>query len=35
MQLGIIHDAAAQKAESAGLQVVMDRCIKTEHQARR
>ncbi len=32
MQLGILHDAAAQKAQNAGLQVVMDRCMKVEHQ---
>ena len=31
MQLGLIHEAAAQQARDAGLQVVMDRCIKIEH----
>lgn len=31
MQLGIIHEAAAQKARDAGLDVVMDRCVKIEH----
>jgi predicted CoA-binding protein len=32
MQEGVVHPEAAQKAEKAGLQVVMDRCIKKEHQ---
>ncbi len=31
MQEGIVHEASAQKAESAGLKVVMDRCIMVEH----
>lgn len=31
MQEGIINEQAAQKAIEAGLQVVMDRCIKTEY----
>jgi len=31
MQLGLAHNAAADKARAAGLQVVMDRCIKIEH----
>ena len=30
MQLGVRHDAAAAKAEAAGLQVVMNRCPKIE-----
>ena len=31
MQLGIIHEGAAEEARKAGLEVVMDRCIKIEH----
>ena len=31
MQLGLIHEGAARRAKDAGLQVVMDRCIKIEH----
>ena len=31
MQLGIVHEEAARKAESAGLEVVMDRCMKIEY----
>lgn len=31
MQLGIANNAAADKARSAGLQVVMNKCMKTEH----
>ena len=31
MQLGIVHEEAAQKARDAGLEVVMNRCIKIEY----
>ena len=32
MQEGVTHEEAGEKAEKAGLKVVMDRCIKKEHQ---
>jgi predicted CoA-binding protein len=31
MQLGIVHEEAAARARQAGLEVVMDRCVKIEH----
>ena len=34
MQEGVIHQKAAEKAEKAGILVVMDLCILKEHQAR-
>ena len=32
MQLGIVNEDAAEKARNAGMKVIMDRCIKAEHQ---
>jgi|SRR5690348_6197202 len=34
LQEGVIHLAAAKRAQEAGLTVVMDRCILKEHRAR-
>ena len=31
MQLGIVNDDAARRASAAGLEVVMNRCVKIEH----
>ncbi len=31
MQLGLVEPDSAQKAKDAGLQVVMDHCLKVEH----
>ncbi len=32
MQLGLAHNASADKARAAGLKVVMSKCTKVEHQ---
>lgn len=33
MQLGIVDEDAARRARNAGLAVIMDKCLKIEHQA--
>jgi len=32
MQLGVVHNEAAEKVRQVGIRVVMDRCIMVEHQ---
>ncbi|MFC1867927.1 CoA-binding protein [Thermodesulfobacteriota bacterium] len=32
MQLGIVHNESAERAREAGIRVVMDKCVKVEHE---
>jgi len=32
MQLGIVHNQSAKKAREKGIKVIMNKCIKTEHE---
>ena len=34
LQMGVVHDIAAQKARDAGLRVVQDKCLMVEHRRR-
>ena len=32
MQLGVVHNEAAKRAREAGIKVIMNKCVKVEHQ---